>query len=98
MIIEIVVGVLLVGLFLLILGGNVAIHDSLQENMGKIVYMNGITLKLLAEIAEPRKNKLPLKEIIKAVENKHGCVACFDAGGICDECNKKVRTVMEELN
>ena len=98
MIIEIIVGVLLVGLFLLILGGNVAMHDAIQENMGKIVYINGITLKLLAEIVEPKNKDFSLKQISKSVEDKHGCVACFDAGGICYECNKKVKKVMEELN
>jgi len=97
MIIEIIVGVSLVGLFLLILGGNVAIHEALQENMGKMVYMNGIILKLLVDMVGPQEYK-SFKQISKSVEDKHGCVNCFDAGGICDDCVKKVRKTMEELN
>ena len=97
MMIEIIVLVLIVGLFLLILGGNVAIHEALQENMGKMVYMNGIILKLLVDIAGPQEYK-SLKKLSKFVEDKHGCVNCFDAGGICDDCVKKVRETMEELN
>lgn len=97
MIIEIIVLVLIVGLFLLILGGNVAIHEALQENMGKMVYMNGIILKLLVDIAGPQEYK-SFKQTSKFVEDKHGCVNCFDAGGICDDCVKGVRKIMEELN
>tara|TARA_R100000231_G_C5272726_1_gene149177 strand:+ start:121 stop:399 length:279 start_codon:yes stop_codon:yes gene_type:complete len=90
MIAQIVTGIIFGLLLLFILGGVMAVHETLEHNYSRITSLQALTLKILVEWID-----IPIEEL----EDIAQCPQCFDEGGICEkhevEARKALRTLEE---
>jgi len=88
MLAQIVIGIIFSLLLLFILGGLMAIHESMQFQYGRAASIQALTVKILVALTEIQ---------MEDVENVAECAQCFDEGGLCENHEVEARRALRKL-